>query len=104
MKTYDNLYEYLYSMGNLTIAWRNAKKGKTLNDNIIGFERNLEKNLLALHYELKNKTYKPKPLTTFVLRDPKTRVISKSAFRDRVVHHALINVIGMIFEKAFIYD
>jgi len=104
MKTYDNLYEYLYSMGNLTLAWRKARKGKIKNKDVVEFEKNLEKNLLDLHYELKNKAYKPELLTTFVLRDPKTRVISKSDFRDRVVHHALILTIGKYFENQFIYD
>ena len=97
-------YEYLYSMGNLTLAWRKARKNKTLNTDILNFEKDLEKNLIKLHYELKNKTYKPKNLKTFVLRDPKTRVISKSDFRDRIVHHALILVIGKDFQKQFIYD
>ena len=64
-------YEYLYSMGNLTLAWRKARKNKTLHEDVIEFEKGLMKNLIALHYELKNKTYKPKQLTTFVLRDPK---------------------------------
>lgn len=91
-------------MGNLTLAWRKARKNKTLNADILNFEKDLEKNLIELHYELKNKTYKPKPLKTFVLRDPKTRVISKSDFRDRIVHHAIILVIGEDFQKQFIYD
>ena len=38
------------------------------------------------------------------MRDPKTRKISKSAFRDRIVHHALIRIIEPIFDKTFIYD
>lgn len=97
-------YEHFCSMGNLTLAWRNARRGKTSKEDVIEFEENLEKNLLELHRELINQTYKPRPLVTFVLRDPKTRVISKSAFRDRVVHHALILVIGQNFEKRFIYD
>ena len=103
MKTHNNLYEYLCSMGNLTIAWRNARQGKTRKLNIIEFEKDLIKNLVTLHYELKNRTYEPKPLIRFILRDPKTRKISKSAFRDRVVHHAIINVIAPIFEKQFIF-
>jgi len=41
---------------------------------------------------------------TFIIRDPKTRKISKSYFRDRVVHHALCNVIEQLFEKRFIFD
>lgn len=104
MKTYHDLYEKICSMGNLTLAWRKARKGKTQRFDVRDFEENLEKNLLALHSELVRGDYMPRNLTTFVLRDPKTRVISKSDFRDRIVHHALINVIGEIFEKGFIYD
>jgi hypothetical protein len=48
--------------------------------------------------------YSPKPLVSFILRDPKTRRISKSAFIDRIVHHALVRVIEPIFDKTFIYD
>jgi len=59
---------------------------------------------MALHYELKYQTYSPRELVTFVLRDPKTRVISKSDFRDRIVHHAIVNIFEPIFEKTFIYD
>ena len=91
-------------MGNLIIAWRKARKGKSHSSDIIKFEKNTIKNLLQLHNELKSKTYRPMPLKNFVLRDPKTRVISKSDFRDRIVHHALINIIQPIFEKRFIHD
>lgn len=59
---------------------------------------------MALHYELKSGTYKPKPLTNFILRDPKTRKISKSDFRDRIVHHAIVAILEPIFDKTFIYD
>ena len=43
-------------------------------------------------------------METFILRDPKTRRISKSDFRDRIVHHAICNIIEPIFDKTFIYD
>jgi len=91
-------------MGNIMLAWRKAREEKTNHEDVIEFEKELELNLYKLHKELTNKTYSPLPLKTFVLRDPKTRVISKSDFRDRVVHHALINVIKPIFEKRFIFD
>ena len=61
-------------------------------------------NLKRLKYELETLTYTPSPLTTFIIRDPKTRKISASHFRDRVVHHALCNVIEPILSKNFIYD
>jgi RNA-directed DNA polymerase len=104
MKTYVNLYENLCSMNNLANAWKNARKHKTKKFYVVEFERELRKNLLQLRKELLNQTYNPKPLKTFIIRDPKTRKISSSAFKDRIVHHALFKIIEPIFDKTFIYD
>ncbi|MEK6895331.1 MAG: hypothetical protein AABX48_02315 [Nanoarchaeota archaeon] len=104
MKSYKNLYDETISLKNLILAWKNARKGKTKKDYVIEFEKETRKNLLQLYEELKNQTYSPRPLVTFVLRDPKTRKISKSNFRDRVVHHALIRILEPIFDKTFICD
>jgi len=104
VKTYNALYAEIVSWKNLVLAWKKARKGKTRKDYVIEFEANLRENLLKLHEELKNQTYSPKPLVTFILRDPKTRKISKSDFRDRIVHHALVRIIEPIFDKGFIYD
>jgi len=100
----DNLYPEIYNTGNLILAWRKARKHKTKKDYVVKFEADLQNNLLKLHEELKNQKYKPEQLKTFILRDPKTRKISKSAFRDRIVHHALVRIIEPIFDKTFIYD
>lgn len=70
----------------------------------LGFIRGEAPYFIQLKYELETFTYSPAPLTTFIIRDPKIRRISASHFRDRVVHHALCNVIAPIFEKDFIYD
>ncbi len=104
VKTYNALYAEIISWKNLILAWKKARKGKTKKDYVIEFEANLRENLLQLQKELIEQTYKPEPLKTFILHDPKTRKISKSAFRDRVVHHALVRVIEPIFDKTFIYD
>jgi len=104
IKKYKNLYSKICSSKNLMRAWINAKKGKTKSRYVKSFQKNLRNNLLKLKEELINQTYEPCSLKNFVLRDPKTRKISKSAFRDRVVHHALCNLIVPDFEKGFIYD
>jgi retron-type reverse transcriptase len=104
MKRYGNLYPRICSCENLELAFRRARKGKTKKDYVIEFEMDLEYNLSKLKEELENFTYSPAPMDTFIVCDPKTRRISASHFRDRVVHHALINVIGPIFEKSFIHD
>jgi retron-type reverse transcriptase len=100
----DDMYSELCSYNNLELAWRKAKKHKTLRLYVIEFEKNLKENLSLLRTELLLHSYRPLPLKTFILRDPKTRIISKSDFRDRVVHHAICNIIEPIFDKAFIYD
>ena len=104
MKTYKHLYEKIYNRDNLTLAFLKARKGKTKRDYVIKFQENFVNNIKKLQEELKNLTYQPEPLKTFILRDPKTRKISKSAFQDRIVHHAICNIIEPIFDKIFIYD
>ena len=103
MKT-NNLYHEVYNIKNLISAWRKARKGKTKKNYVIEFEKSLGENLRQLKFELMCQTYKPKPLVSFIVQDPKTRKISKSDFRDRVVHHALVGVIEPIFDKGFIYN
>jgi len=104
MKTYANLYSQLCSYDNLELAFRKARRGKTAKPYVIAFEKNLESNLMQLRSALLMHCYDPKPLVQFIIRDPKTRTISKSAFRDRVVHHALVNILEPIYEKRFIHD
>ena len=100
----ENLYLKIISLKNLILAWRRARKGKTKKIYVKEFEENLAYNLKILHEELKTQIYYPRPLITFILRDPKTRKISKSDFRDRIVHHAIVNILEPIFDKSFIYD
>lgn len=103
-RTYNNLYPEIISLKNLVLAWEKAREGKTKKDYVIEFESNLQNNLFELHEELKKQTYKPETLINFIVKDPKTRKISKSAFRDRIIHHAICNIITPLFDRTFIYD
>lgn len=104
MKTHHNLYGQLSSYGNLELAYKKARKRKTLKEYVIDFEANLKENLVKLQFELQTFTYRPAPITMFVVRDPKTRKIGASDFRDRVVHHALCNIIGPVLGNSLISD
>jgi RNA-directed DNA polymerase len=104
MKTYKNIYHKIYSWQNIVLAFKKARKGKTKKKYVLEFQKECLNNLQQLRFELMSETYKPKPLKSFVIRDPKTRIISKSHFRDRVIHHALVNILQPIFEPSFIYD
>src|SRR3989338_7499161 len=104
MAEYKDLWQELCSFQNLCLAFKKARKHKTQKHYVIEFEKNLNDNLLLLRTELLLHCYKPRPLETFTIRDKKTRKISKSDFRDRVIHHALCNILEPIFEKTFIHD
>ena len=71
---------------------------------MLAFNYNLEAELLALQAELATKTYRPGPYRTFEIVEPKRRMISAAPYRDRVVHHALCNVIAPLIERSFIND
>ncbi len=100
----SSLFDKICSIENLELAFKRARKRRSNKKYVIAFEKNLAENLRQLQNELISQTYKPKPLQTFILQDPKTRKISKSHFRDRIIHHALCNVIEPIFDKSFIFD
>ena len=86
------------------MAYKKARKGKTEKYYVRKFEKDLINNLQNLRTELLLHSYKPKPLETFIVRDPKTRKINKSDFKDRIVHHALCNILDPIFDITFIHD
>ena len=103
MKTYKNLYPQIYTFENLYTAFRNARAGKRSRVDVSAFEFDMEQNLLQLQRELCDQTYRPGPYHNFYIREPKRRLVSAAPFRDRVVHHALCNVIEPIWEKRFIH-
>jgi len=61
----------------------------------------LESNLSALRSELAESWYHPRPYRYFRICEPKERTVSVAAFCDRVIHHAVINVLEPVFEKSF---
>jgi len=104
VKTYKNLYPGLIDFGNLHSAYLNASRGKRGQPNVAAFDFDLEANLLELQAALANRTYRPGPYRSFYIREPKLRLVSAAPFRDRVVHHALVQIIEPIFERSFIDD
>jgi retron-type reverse transcriptase len=98
------MYETICDWDNLLLAYRNAAAGKRGRASAATFEYRLEDNLLDLQEQLAEKTYQPGRYTHFTIHEPKRRLISAAPFRDRVVHHALCNLIEPVFERGFIFD
>jgi len=104
MKRYFDLYPQICAWENLEWAYRRARKGKRGRAPAADFERRLEDNLVELQTDLVQQTYRPGPYSNFYIHEPKRRLISAAPFRDRVVHHALCNIIEPLFERTFIFD
>ena len=98
------MHNQLCSWENLLLAYRRASKGKRGQANVAAFEYLLEENLLWLQKQLLARTYRPGDYTSFYIHEPKRRLISAAPFGDRVVHHALCNLVEPIFERTFIAD
>ncbi len=104
MKRYGNLWHQIIDWSNLLLAAHKAQKGKRFRDNVLAFNYNLEQELFKLRSDLASKTYCPGAYRSFRIYDPKPRLISAAPYRDRVVHHALCNIIVPLIEKSFITD
>lgn len=104
MKRYGNLWPEIIEFSNLLAASRKAQRGKRFRENVLKFNYNIEKELFLLQGELQGKTYCPGAYKTFEIREPKRRLISAAPYKDRVVHHALCNIIMPKVERSFIDD
>ncbi len=104
MKRYGNLWSQIVEFENLLKAARQAQKGKRFRPNVLSFNYQLEAELFQLQAELQSQSYCPGKYRTFEIYEPKPRLISAAPYRDRVVHHALCNIIIPIFEQGFIHD
>jgi retron-type reverse transcriptase len=103
MKRYGKLYPQICSFENLVAAAYRARRGKRRRPDVLAFHFQQERLLLELHDELLEKRYEPGPYRSFWIRDPKQRLISAAPYRDRIVHHALCQVIEPLFERGFIH-
>jgi len=98
------LYEKVISFKNLLEAYRKARLGRRDRKYVLDWEFNLEKRLISLQKELQKGRYAPGAYRYFYVCDPKKRLVATAPFKDRIVHHAICNIIEPIFDKSFIYD
>lgn len=105
MKREGNLYQQIISVQNLQLADQKARKGKGRQYGIIIHDKDRDANILALHQQLINKTYRTSRYTTFKIWEPKEREIFRLPYYpDRIVHHAAMNILEQIFVKTFTAD
>ncbi len=105
MKRYGNLFSQIIDIENLKLAHKNARKGKTHYTDVKLVDSDPDLFLWNLHDSLKNKTFRTSPYVTKQIYEPKPRTIYKLPYYpDRIVHHAIMNILQPIWDKTFIYD
>jgi hypothetical protein len=101
-KKHRNLIGEIASVANLYRAFEKASKGKRYSVGYLQFKQHLAANIKLLSDALGDGTYRPSPASIFYVNEPKRREISALPFADRVVQHALCNVIEPLFERTFL--
>jgi len=104
MKRSGKLYRRIIEWDNLLCAFYNAARGKRLRPDVVLYEKNLYENLKTLQTHLINQTVPLGNYRFFKIYDPKERLICAAPFEERVLHHAIINITGLVFERLQIYD
>ena len=105
MKRHGRLWQRITDIENLHEAYRRARKGKSWQNTVKRFESHLDQNLLRIQQSLMTKSFRTSPYTEKIIHEPKTRTIYRLPFDpDRVVQHALMNVIEPIWSALFIDD
>lgn len=105
MRRTGNLYAKIASVANLELADERARKGKKRSKGVALHDMRREADILALHGSLLDGTFRTSPYETFLIHDPKERVIHRLPYYpDRIVHHAVVNVLGGIWRAVFTAD
>ncbi len=94
--------EAIASVDNLWLAAAKARRGKSRRPDVETWWLRRETEILALREELLSGAYRPGPYRFFTIHEPKRREIAAAPFRDRVVHHALCNLLAPVLERRFI--
>ena len=104
MKRANNLIEPIADPDNLRLAFWKASKGKRHTAEVLTYQANLEDNLLELRAQILRGSVEVGNYRYFKIFEPKERQICASAFREQVLHHALMNICHAYFERDLIFD
>ena len=103
MKRYGNLYPKIYDFANIERAYKQARKCKRYRVEVLKFTANKEENLINIQNHLIWHSYRQGAYRVFKILEPKERIISALPFTDRVIQHAICNVIEPLIDKRFFY-
>lgn len=101
-KKHKHLIEQISDIDNLRLAYARTSAGKHQTYGFLEFKEYAELNLQRLRQELLDGSWQQGNYRQFMVFEPKARVISALDFKDRVAQHALVAIIGPIFEATLL--
>lgn len=105
MKRIGNLYDQICTLENLELADEKARRGKLRSHGVKKHDKNRTENINNLREALLNGTFRTSKYDVFTIYEPKEREIYRLPyFPDRIVHHAVMNVLEPIWTSIFTAD
>jgi hypothetical protein len=103
MKRQNRLFEQIIDYNNIRHAFLKALRGNRGSHSAVNFCKNTEKNLAALRDKITSLDCGWGSYRSFLITDPKLRVISTAPFEQRIMHHAIMNIIEPVFDRPMIF-
>jgi len=105
MRRHGNLWAKIVDIENIRLAFHKAALNKNSHLNVQKTKENLEEKLENIRISLVNKTFTTSKYWEKVVFEPKKRTIYILPFYpDRIIQHALMNLIAPIWDNMFITD
>ncbi|MBT7846751.1 MAG: RNA-directed DNA polymerase [Lentisphaerae bacterium] len=104
MKSVGGIWDRLLCLDTFLEAFHGAAKGKATVEEVVSFRRDLHGNTRRMRRQLEAGEYRFGPYSSFMVRDPKPRLIRVAPFEQRVMHHAMVIACGDVFERSLIFD
>lgn len=103
MRTLGGLHKQMLERENLLLAVHLAAKGRRAQPAVRRFLENQDDELARMREELRTASPECGQCVTFTIHDPKKREITAPVFRERVLHHAVMNVCAPVLERRQIH-
>jgi RNA-directed DNA polymerase len=89
---------------NLAAAFYLAARGKGDRPEVRAFRQDWPAQLARMRQEILEETITVGEMTRFRIRDPKPRIVHAPCFRERVLHHALMEQMGPVLDRTLVFD
>ncbi|MDR2941214.1 MAG: reverse transcriptase/maturase family protein [Treponema sp.] len=102
MKRQGGLFEQIIDYNNIRLAFLKALRGNRQSQSVVDFCRNTGKNLVLVREKLMTLNCGWGGYLSFLITDPKLRTISTAPFEQRIMHHAIMNIVEPVFDRPMI--